>query len=60
MEEWKDLHQIKRGVPSMEEAEKKAQDDEQAREKPEVKVVATQETEGETSKAGTAENPMKQ
>lgn len=44
----------------MEEAEKKAQDDEQAREKPEVKVVATQETEGETSKAGTAENPMKQ
>jgi len=48
------------GGPSTAEAEKKAQDDEQTGKKPEVQVVATQETQGESSNAGTKEPPMKQ
>jgi len=47
------------GGPSTAEAEKKAQDDEQIEKEPEVQVVMTQETEGESSNAGTQETPMK-
>jgi len=47
------------GEPSTAEAEEKAQDDEQIEKEPEVQVVATQETEGESSNAGTQETPMK-
>jgi len=47
------------GEPSTAEAEKKAQNDEQTEKEPEVQVVATQETEGESSNAGTQETPMK-
>ena len=50
---------IEDGGPSTAEAEKKGQDDEQNAKEPEVQVVATQETEGESSNAGTKENPMK-
>jgi len=48
------------GEPSTAEAEKKAQDDEQTGKMPEVQVVATQETEGESSNAGTKEPPVTQ
>ena len=48
------------GGPSTAEVKKKAQDDEQTGKKPEVQVVATQETQGESSNAGTKEPPMKQ
>jgi len=48
------------GEPSTAEAEKKAQDDKQTGKEPEVQVVATQETEGESSNAGTKEPPMTQ
>jgi len=41
------------GGPSTAEAEKKAHDDEQKEKEPEVQVVSTQETEGESSNAGT-------
>jgi len=51
--------QVEDGGPSTAEAEKKAQDDEQTVKEPEVQVVATQETEGESSNAGTQETPMK-
>jgi len=47
------------GGPSTADAEKKAQNDEQIEKEPEVQVVATQETEGESSNAGTQETPMK-
>ena len=47
------------GGPSTAEAEKKAQDDEQTEKELEVQVVATQETEGESSNAGSQETPMK-
>ena len=47
------------GGPSTAEAEKKAQDDEQTEKEPEVQVVVTQETEGQSSNAGTQETPMK-
>jgi len=48
------------GEPSTAEVEKKAQNDEQMEKEPEVPVVATQETEGESSNAGTQELPMTQ
>jgi len=47
------------GGPSTADAEKKAQNDERIEKEPEVQVVATQETEGESSNAGTQETPMK-
>jgi len=47
------------GGPSTAEAEKKAQNDEQIGKKLEVQVAMTQETEGESSNAGTQETPMK-
>jgi len=47
------------GGPSTAEAEEKAQDDEQIEKEPEVQVVATQETEGQSSNAGTQETPVK-
>jgi len=47
------------GGPSTADAEKKAQNDEQTEKEPEVQVVATQETEGQSSNAGTQEPPMK-
>jgi len=47
------------GGPSTADAEKKAQDNEQIEKEPEVQVVETQETEGESSNAGTQETPMK-
>jgi len=47
------------GEPSTADAEKKAQDDEQIEKEPEVQVVATQQTEGESSNAGTQETPVK-
>jgi len=47
------------GGPSTAEAEKKAQDAEQTEKEPEVQVVSTQQTEGESSNAGTQETPMK-
>jgi len=47
------------GGPSTADAEKKAQDDEQIEKEPEVQVVRTQETEGQSSNAGTQETPMK-
>jgi len=47
------------GLPSTAEAEDNAQSDEQTEKEPEVQVVATQETEGESSNAGTQETPMK-
>jgi len=47
------------GGPSTADAEKKAQNDEQIEKEPEVQVVATQETEGQSSNAGTQETPMK-
>jgi len=47
------------GGPSTADAEKKAQDNEQIEKEPEVQVVATQETEGQSSNAGTQETPMK-
>jgi len=47
------------GGPSTADAEKKAQDDEQTEKEPEVQVVSTQVTEGESSNAGTQEPPMK-
>jgi len=47
------------GGPSTAEAEKKAQDDEQTEKELEVQVVATQETEGQSSNSGTQETPMK-
>jgi len=48
------------GGPSTADAEKKAQNDEQIGKEPEVQVVSTQETEGQSSNAGTQETPMKQ
>jgi len=51
--------QTEDGGPSTAEAEKKAQDDEQTGKKPEVQVVVIQETEGESSNAGTQETPVK-
>jgi len=47
------------GEPLTAEAEKKAQNDEQTEKEPEVQVVAAQETEGESSNAGTRETPVK-
>jgi len=47
------------GGPSTADAEKKAQDDEQIENEPEVQVAVTQETEGQSSNAGTQETPMK-
>jgi len=47
------------GGPSTADVEKKAQDDEQIEKEPEVQVVLTQETEGQSSNAGTQETPMK-
>jgi len=51
--------QTEDGGPSTAEAEKKAQNDEQIEQEPEVQVVATQVTEGQSSNAGTQEPPMK-
>jgi len=48
------------GGPSTAEGEKKAHDVEQPEKEPEVQVVSTQGTEGESSNAGTKEPPMKQ
>jgi len=48
------------GEPSTADAEKKAQSDEQTENEPEVQVVATQETEGGSSNAGTNEPPVTQ
>jgi len=48
------------GGPSTADAEKKAQNEEQTENEPEVQVVATQETEGSSSNAGTQEPPMTQ
>jgi len=48
------------GVTSTEEAEKKAQNDEQTGKKPEVQVVTRQETEAESSNAGTSVTPVTQ
>jgi len=45
--------------PSTADAEKKAQNDEQIEKEPEVQVVATQETEGQSSNPGTQETPVK-
>jgi len=47
------------GEPPTAEAEKKVQNDEQVEKEPEVQVVATQVTEGQSSNAGTQETPMK-
>jgi len=47
-------------VPSMEEAERKAQDNEPKEEEPEVQVVLTQETTEPSSSAGIPETPMTQ
>jgi len=47
------------GGPSTADAEKKVQDDEQIEKEPEVQVVTIQETEGQSSNAGTQETPMK-
>jgi len=47
------------GGPSTADVEKKAQNDEQVEKEPEVQVVATQETEAQSSNAGTQETPMK-
>jgi len=47
------------GGPSTADAEKKAQDDEQIEKESEVQVATTQETEGQSSNAGTQETPMK-
>jgi len=55
----KKLDRAEDGGPSTAEAEKKAQDDEQIEKEPEVQVAATQETEGQSSNAGTQETPMK-
>jgi len=48
------------GGPSTPDAERKAQNNEQTEKELEVQVVATQETEGESSNAGTKEPPMNQ
>ena len=56
----KDPQLTEGGVTSTEEAEKKAQDDEQTGKKPEVQVVATQEMEATSSNAGIPETPMTQ
>ena len=50
---------VEGGGPSTAEAEKKVQDDEQNDKEPEVQVATTQETEGQSSNAGTQETPMK-
>jgi len=47
------------GGPSTADAEKKAENDEQNDKEPEVRVMSTQETEGQSSNAGTQETPMK-
>jgi len=47
------------GGPSTAEAGKKVQNDEQVEKEPEVQVVTTQGTEGESSNAGTKEPPVK-
>jgi len=44
----------------MEEAENKAQDNEQKEKEREVQVILTQEMEGESSNAGIPETPMMQ
>jgi len=59
MDQQKELDHTEDGGPSTADAEKKAQDDEQIEKKPEVQVVATQETEGQSSNAGTQATPMK-
>jgi len=51
--------QVEDGGPSTADAEKKAQDNEQTEKEPEVQVAVTQETEGQSSNAGTQETPMK-
>jgi len=58
-EQQKKAGQVEDGGPSTAEAEKKEQNDEQDDKEPEVQVVATQETEAESSNAGTQETPMK-
>jgi len=55
----KEPDHIEDGGPSTADAEKEVQNDEQIEKEPEVQVVATQETEGESSNAGTQETPMK-
>jgi len=47
------------GGPSTADAEKKTQDNEQIKKEPEVQVLVTQETEGQSSNAGIQETPMK-
>jgi len=56
----KDPEHTEDGGPSTAEAEKKAVEDGKTGKEPEVQVVATQETEGEFSNAGTKEPPMTQ
>jgi len=48
------------GGPSTAEAEEKAQGNEQNDKEPEVQVIVTQETEGESSNAGSKEPPVTQ
>jgi len=52
--------QVEDGGPWTADGESKAQRIEQTEKEPEVQVVSTQETEGESSNAGTKEPPMKQ
>jgi len=51
--------QTEDGGPSTADAEKKDQNDEQNDKEPEVQVESTQETEGQSSNAGTQETPVK-
>jgi len=55
-----DLQQMGDGVPSNEEAEKKAQGDEQTEKEPEVQVIATQTMTELSSRTGILETPMTQ
>jgi hypothetical protein len=51
--------QVEDGGLSTAEAEKKVPEEEQTVEKPEVRVVSTQETAEQSCNAGTPETPMK-
>jgi len=55
----KEPYRTEVGGPSTADAEEKAQDDERNVKELEVQVVTTQETEAESSNAGTQESPMK-
>jgi len=57
----KKLDQVEDGGPSTAEAEKKANNDDEPKDKePEVQVVSTQATTESNSDAGMSETPMKQ